>query len=201
MGPRNGAQVAAARRHVISEDLRTVAACEALEKGRSGRSGPAHGRGAHQLQQGLRGQLRRGRPMVELAQDLPGLIGARLTGGGFGGCTINLVEQSEAKAFAAAGQALCRQNRHRARDSHLPRLGGRSPAGVVFSANYDASQQGTSGRKSFHKKGLAPGFLCADEIQQSQSSGISQSGSAVDGGTRAFGFPGAFLDKIKGSLP
>jgi galactokinase len=37
---------------------------------------------------------------VELAQDLPGLIGARLTGGGFGGCTINLVEQSQAKAFA-----------------------------------------------------------------------------------------------------
>jgi galactokinase len=39
--------------------------------------------------------------MVDLAQDLPGLIGARLTGGGFGGCTINLVEQSQAKAFAA----------------------------------------------------------------------------------------------------
>jgi galactokinase len=38
--------------------------------------------------------------MVALAQDLPGLIGARLTGGGFGGCTINLVEQSHALAFA-----------------------------------------------------------------------------------------------------
>jgi galactokinase len=37
--------------------------------------------------------------MVELAQDLPGLIGARLTGGGFGGCTVNLVEQSQAEAF------------------------------------------------------------------------------------------------------
>jgi len=38
--------------------------------------------------------------MVELANELPGLIGARLTGGGFGGCTINLVEQSQAAAFA-----------------------------------------------------------------------------------------------------
>ena len=37
--------------------------------------------------------------MVELANELPGLIGARLTGGGFGGCTINLVEQSQAAAF------------------------------------------------------------------------------------------------------
>jgi len=38
--------------------------------------------------------------MVELANQIPGLIGARLTGGGFGGCTINLVEQEHAKAFA-----------------------------------------------------------------------------------------------------
>ena len=40
--------------------------------------------------------------MVALAQDLPGLIGARLTGGGFGGCTINLVEQGEAQNFVEA---------------------------------------------------------------------------------------------------
>jgi galactokinase len=40
--------------------------------------------------------------MVELAQDLPGLIGARLTGGGFGGCTVNLVEQQDAAGFAQA---------------------------------------------------------------------------------------------------
>jgi len=39
--------------------------------------------------------------MVELAQDLPGLIGARLTGGGFGGCTVNLVESQHAPDFAA----------------------------------------------------------------------------------------------------
>jgi galactokinase len=40
--------------------------------------------------------------MVALAQDLPSLIGARLTGGGFGGCTINLVELNQAQAFTAA---------------------------------------------------------------------------------------------------
>ena len=38
--------------------------------------------------------------MVELAQDLPGLIGARLTGGGFGGCTVNVVEKDKAPEFA-----------------------------------------------------------------------------------------------------
>jgi galactokinase len=37
--------------------------------------------------------------MVKLAHQQPGLIGARLTGGGFGGCTINLVEQAKAGEF------------------------------------------------------------------------------------------------------
>jgi galactokinase len=47
--------------------------------------------------------------MVDLAQDLPGLIGARLTGGGFGGCTINVVEADQATAFAAALKERYRQ--------------------------------------------------------------------------------------------
>jgi galactokinase len=40
--------------------------------------------------------------MVELANRQPGLIGARLTGGGFGGCTVNLVEEQHAAAFEQA---------------------------------------------------------------------------------------------------
>jgi galactokinase len=39
--------------------------------------------------------------MVELAEGLPGYYGGRMTGGGFGGCTINLVAESEAKSFAS----------------------------------------------------------------------------------------------------
>jgi len=37
--------------------------------------------------------------LVELARNLPGCIGARLTGGGFGGCTVNLVHQDVAQRF------------------------------------------------------------------------------------------------------
>src|SRR5262249_39779190 len=37
--------------------------------------------------------------MVEIASVQPGLIGARMTGGGFGGCTINLVRSDAADAF------------------------------------------------------------------------------------------------------
>lgn len=39
--------------------------------------------------------------LVNLARRLPGCWGARLTGAGFGGCTVNLVESEHAEAFIA----------------------------------------------------------------------------------------------------
>lgn len=38
--------------------------------------------------------------MVEVAEGLPGYYGGRMTGGGFGGCTVNLVNARDAAAFA-----------------------------------------------------------------------------------------------------
>ena len=43
--------------------------------------------------------------LVEAARHIPGCYGARLTGAGFGGCTVNLVEAAQASAFAEALQA------------------------------------------------------------------------------------------------
>ena len=40
--------------------------------------------------------------LVDLALKQPGCFGARLTGGGFGGCTVNLVAADHAEAFVAA---------------------------------------------------------------------------------------------------
>jgi len=40
--------------------------------------------------------------LVETATTLPGCFGARLTGGGFGGCTVNLVERAQVEAFSTA---------------------------------------------------------------------------------------------------
>ena len=37
--------------------------------------------------------------LVDIARDSPGCLGARLTGAGFGGCTVNLVEESKATDF------------------------------------------------------------------------------------------------------
>jgi galactokinase len=38
--------------------------------------------------------------MVELAEGLTGFYGGRMTGGGFGGCTVNLVSEKQAESFA-----------------------------------------------------------------------------------------------------
>jgi galactokinase len=39
--------------------------------------------------------------LVELARQYPGCLGARLTGGGFGGATLNLVAHHQAEQFMA----------------------------------------------------------------------------------------------------
>jgi galactokinase len=86
-------------RHVITENLRTVAAAEALIKGDLPELGRLMAEAHTSYSKDFEASCDEADAMVELAQDLPGLIGARLTGGGFGGCTINLVEQSHAAAF------------------------------------------------------------------------------------------------------
>ncbi len=87
-------------RHVISENLRTVAASEALLKGDLAELGRMMAEAHTSYSKDFEGSCVEADAMVELAQDLPGLIGARLTGGGFGGCTVNVVEQAQAAAFA-----------------------------------------------------------------------------------------------------
>ncbi len=88
-------------RHVVTENLRTQAAAEALAVNDLAELGRLMAEAHLSYSRDFEGSCAEADAMVELAQQLPGLIGARLTGGGFGGCTINLVEQSQAKAFAA----------------------------------------------------------------------------------------------------
>ena len=89
-------------RHVISENLRTVACCDALMRGDMAEVGRLMAEAHASYSKDFEASCVEADAMVALAQDLPGLIGARLTGGGFGGCTVNLVEQSQANRFAEA---------------------------------------------------------------------------------------------------
>ena len=97
-------------RHVISENLRTVAAAEALEKHDMEQMGRLMHAAHWSYSRDFEASCAEADLMVELAEALPGCLGARLTGGGFGGCTVNLVEQEQAAAFKTA---LGRQYRER----------------------------------------------------------------------------------------
>jgi len=87
-------------RHVITENDRTVAAAAALKAGDLKTLGRLMREAHISYSQDFEASCAEADTMVDLAQDLPGLIGARLTGGGFGGCTINLVDKDQARQFA-----------------------------------------------------------------------------------------------------
>jgi galactokinase len=88
-------------RHVITENLRTVAAADALAAGNMKRLGDLMAAAHASYRDDFEASCDEADAMVEAAHQLPGLIGARLTGGGFGGCTVNLVNADLAENFAA----------------------------------------------------------------------------------------------------
>jgi galactokinase len=89
-------------RHVITENTRTVAAADALMHHDLKELGRLMAEAHMSYSRDFEASCSEADTMVRFANELPGLIGARLTGGGFGGCTINLVERDAAKQFAEA---------------------------------------------------------------------------------------------------
>jgi galactokinase len=87
-------------RHVITENTRTVAAADALIRGDLKTLGRLMAEAHSSYSKDFEASCAEADAMVAFAQGLPGLIGARLTGGGFGGCTINLVESDHSAAFS-----------------------------------------------------------------------------------------------------
>lgn len=87
-------------RHVVTENARTTAAASLLEQ--NDLSGV--GQLMNESHVSLRDDFEVSRPeldaMVELAQGEEACFGARMTGAGFGGCAVALVERQAAAAFA-----------------------------------------------------------------------------------------------------
>lgn len=86
-------------RHVITENQRTVAAANALQTGHAEELRQVMANSHRSLRDDYEVSCRELDVMVELAERQPGLLGARMTGGGFGGCTINLVGATESGEF------------------------------------------------------------------------------------------------------
>ena len=86
-------------RHVITENIRVLAAAEALERHDLYRFGELM-RGSHfSLRDDYEVSSRELDVMVELAFMSDGVYGARMTGGGFGGCTVNIVDVPYVEEF------------------------------------------------------------------------------------------------------
>jgi galactokinase len=93
------AKVFARCRHVITENARVKRAVEAFQKGNTAALGPLLQDSHCSLRDDYEVSCRELDLMVEIASAQPGLIGARMTGGGFGGCTVNLVESAAVTDF------------------------------------------------------------------------------------------------------
>lgn len=86
-------------RHVITENDRVQSAARALESGDIPSIGPLMRESHRSLRDDYEVSCKELDLMVEIAAEQQGVIGARMTGGGFGGCTINLVEATAVEAF------------------------------------------------------------------------------------------------------
>jgi len=88
-------------RHVISEDERTLESIDALNKNDLQRFGELMNASHESLRDDYQVSCKELDIMVEEARALPGVLGARMTGGGFGGCTVNLVQVDQVENFSA----------------------------------------------------------------------------------------------------
>jgi galactokinase len=89
-------------RHVITENGRVLQAVEAMRGGDAAALGLLLDASHASLRDDFEVSSKALNAIVELARRQPGCFGARLTGAGFAGCAVALVEQERGAEFAAA---------------------------------------------------------------------------------------------------
>jgi galactokinase len=86
--------------HVVSENTRTLEAVTLLQAGNLERFGELMNQSHESLRFDYEVSSKELDQLVTLARQQPGVLGARMTGAGFGGCTVNLVRAEAAESFA-----------------------------------------------------------------------------------------------------
>ncbi|HEV3277967.1 MAG TPA: galactokinase [Terriglobia bacterium] len=86
-------------RHVVSENGRVLEAVRALGAGDLATVGALMAESHRSLRDDYEVSCAELDLLVDLAEQTEGVYGARMTGGGFGGCTINLVRSESVDAF------------------------------------------------------------------------------------------------------
>jgi galactokinase len=86
-------------RHIVTENQRVLAAAKALRSGDTGEFGQLMYQSHASLRDDFEVSSRELDLLVDLASSRPGVYGARMTGGGFGGCTVNMLRADNSTAF------------------------------------------------------------------------------------------------------
>jgi galactokinase len=89
-------------RHIITENGRVLEARDALLRGDVERFGHLMTEAHASMRDDFAASCAEVDALVEIAARQPGCFGARMTGGGFGGCTVNLVEANRTDEFVEA---------------------------------------------------------------------------------------------------
>jgi galactokinase len=91
--------------HVVTEDQRTLDSVEALKRGDLAAFGKLMNASHASMRDGFEITTPDIDTLVEIQQNVSGCLGARMTGGGFGGCTVALVQDGAVPAIVEAIQA------------------------------------------------------------------------------------------------
>lgn len=96
-------------RHVVTENERVLESIEVMRKGNIKRLGELFNASHASLRDDFEVTSDALNSIVECAREQSGCYGARMTGAGFGGCAVALVEEEKAEAFTQAVFAAYRQ--------------------------------------------------------------------------------------------
>jgi galactokinase len=91
-------------KHIITENGRVLAAREALLADDLEQFGTLMIEAHRSMRDDFEASCVEVDALVEIAARQPGCFGARITGGGFGGCTVNIVSADQAEQFVVAVQ-------------------------------------------------------------------------------------------------
>ncbi len=108
--------------YVVSENQRVLDACDALQRN----DFKSFGEKMYQSHNGLSSGYQVSSPdldfLVDTASSISGVLGARMMGAGFGGCTINLVEQARVGEFVETVKDRYRKRSGKANNVYVTRI-------------------------------------------------------------------------------
>ena len=96
-------------RHIITENARVLEAVDVMKAGNVKRLGELFNASHNSLRDDFEVTNEALNQIVECAQEQPGCYGARMTGAGFGGCAVALVQEENTREFTKAVSAAYKQ--------------------------------------------------------------------------------------------